>query len=356
MRKTTTIRIDEETLEKAQQLGLNISKTCENALTLYITAITNANKQITKGNDENRVKGCEVRLIAGGVGFEPTTASLDLRVDWPGFQRFMGEKSKSEYGRWMVNYAKRYAHCLVKADLTEVRDLPKSVRPNVMKALSNLAKYLGVYSQFKELKAKYGIKWVGKSSDERIIDRLTQTEDLSVIIDWILTIKHEIPELNDFIDLIAITGMRLTETINAYNLIISLTKKDKISSYYNEERGSLEHFKFKDIFLRRNKKVFVSFVPKSLIERIAGDKPIKSRHVIGKKIQRRGFKSRLTDIRETHASFMTKYLKQPEIDFLHGRVSANVFMQNYFNPQLIPDLKDRAFKAIKEIQEKISIV
>ncbi|HEX69428.1 MAG TPA: hypothetical protein ENG10_03950 [Candidatus Bathyarchaeota archaeon] len=65
-------------------------------------------------------------------------------------------------------------------------------------------------------------------------------------------------------------------------------------------------------------------------------------------------KSRFGDVREVHGTFLTKYLRQPEIDFLHGRVSTNVFMQNYFNPALISDLKERVFKAIKEIETKIS--
>ena len=63
---------------------------------------------------------------------------------------------------------------------------------------------------------------------------------------------------------------------------------------------------------------------------------------------------RFADIRETHATFMTKYLKDNEIDFVHGRVTSNVFMRNYFNPSLISDLKERALQAIDEIQEKIA--
>ena len=46
MRSTTTIRIDTETLKKAQELGLNISKACEMALKQYIIALTTVNKEI----------------------------------------------------------------------------------------------------------------------------------------------------------------------------------------------------------------------------------------------------------------------------------------------------------------------
>ena len=44
----TTIRINPQILEKAKQLGLNVSQACENALRLYITAMENANQQITQ--------------------------------------------------------------------------------------------------------------------------------------------------------------------------------------------------------------------------------------------------------------------------------------------------------------------
>jgi hypothetical protein len=51
---------------------------------------------------------------------------------------------------------------------------------------------------------------------------------------------------------------------------------------------------------------------------------------------------------------MTKYLNQSEIDFLHGRVGTSVFMQNYFNPAWISDLKQRVFQGIAEIQSRLS--
>ena len=46
---------------------------------------------------------------------------------------------------------------------------------------------------------------------------------------------------------------------------------------------------------------------------------------------------------------MTRYLSQPEIDFLQGRVNSNTFMQHYFNPTLISDLKERTLEGIKNL-------
>ena len=48
MRKMTTIRIDEKILKQAKELGLNVTKICENALKLYITKIQQINQEITQ--------------------------------------------------------------------------------------------------------------------------------------------------------------------------------------------------------------------------------------------------------------------------------------------------------------------
>ena len=141
----------------------------------------------------------------------------------------------------MVSYAKQFQDCLEKMDLSRVRDLRDSFRPNVLKALSALAKFSGCYEQYRQAMRGYGLKWGGRNSDDVVIDRFTKVKDSGEVWTWI------------------------------------------------------------------------------------------------------------RDVREAHASFMTKHLQQPEIDFIHGRVSTNVFMRNYFNPALIGDLKARALKGIQEM-------
>ena len=106
--------------------------------------------------------------------------------------------------------------------------------------------------------------------------------------------------------------------------------------------------------MRKSKKAFVSFIPKEFVERIALNDPLPSTDAIQARVKKAGLKLRFSDIREAYASFTTKYLKQPEIDFIHGRVTTNIFMANYFNPALICNLKERVFNAVKEIQNKIS--
>ncbi|MCX8178202.1 MAG: hypothetical protein N3F10_07970, partial [Candidatus Bathyarchaeota archaeon] len=79
------------------------------------------------------------------------------------------------------------------------------MRPNVVRALSNLAKYLGVYEDWKVLVKQYGLKWTGRSTDELLIDRLTKVQNPDEVFQWIREVKRERGDLAVFMDYIAIT-------------------------------------------------------------------------------------------------------------------------------------------------------
>ena len=120
-------------------------------------------------------------------------------------------------------------------------------------------------------------------------------------------------------------------------------KKSRFWNIFDLKRSSFEIAK----------KVFVSFVPKRLIQKISEDEPLEYSRV--QKLAGWHLKKlRFGDIRELHASILTKYLTQPEIDFLHGRVGVNVFMSNYFNVNVIDDLRERMFSATNYIQNQIA--
>jgi len=199
----------------------------------------------------------------------------------------------------------------------------------------------------------YGLKWAGKSGDDLIIARLTKAVNGDEILDWVRRVKEETLEYAVFMDFMAATGLRYEESVNSWNLIINLASQGRLNQYYKAENEVLEHFRFKETFIRKSKKAFISFVSKDLIAKIKQSKPL-TLNILPNRIKRRGLKLRFGDIREFHASVLPEHLRQPEIDFIHGRVSTSVFMRNYFNPAWIGDLKERSLKGTGEILTKIN--
>ena len=293
------------------------------------------------------------RIPAWGAD-APSCSVNPEEINWKAYREWLEENFSPGYARDVYNYSRKYAHCLLNRDLSELLMIRKTKRTNIVKALANLAKFVGLHDEFLKMMHRHDLEWGGKSNEELVIERLTKIQDPNEVFEWIKQVKQVRIELSDFMDFMAVTGLRLVEAIASYNLIIKLAKEGKLNEYYNEEKEALEHFRFKEIFLRKSKKAFVSFVPKQFVERIALNDPLPdSRHAIQMRVKKAGLKLRFSDIREAHGTFMTKYLKESEINFIHGRVTTNIFMANYFNPALIADLKQRIFKGINEIMEMI---
>jgi intergrase/recombinase len=284
----------------------------------------------------------------------PPAPQTETVINWEDFEVWVSKDHRPAVARDIVSYAKRFSHCLLKRDLSEVRDLRETLRPNVVKALSSLAKYLGIHEQFKKLVKDYGLTWKGKATDDLVIERLVRTKDPDEVFTWVKEVKRVRPDIKEFMDFISVSGLRLNEAVQSFNLIVRLSREGKLNKYYNEQTETLEHFRFKEVFIRKSKKAFISFIPKQLIEKVKMSEPLTSKHSVQQFVKKQGLKIRFADIREAHNTLLTKYLNQSEIDFIAGRVSSNIFMSNYYNPKMVSDLKDRIFKAIAEIETKIS--
>jgi len=299
------------------------------------------------------------------AGFEPAASALrsccnngvhceesDKHVNWEQFQEWLESKYRFRTAHDYLRYSKRYCQCLLSRDFNELLILSEHKKTHIMKALSALSKFLGMHEEFLKLVKNYGFKW-SISSDDLIIARFTKAENPDEVFNWIRQVKECCPELTDFMDLMVVSGLRYGEGVDSYNLIVRLAKKGKLKQYYDTERETLEHYKFKKIFLRRTKKAFISFVSKNLVERISSNEQL-SIYSIQTKLKRQIGRLRFGDIREIHGTLLTKFLSESEINFLHGRVSSSVFMRNYFNPALISDLKSRTFQGIQNIKKRVS--
>ena len=341
--------LDKKLVEKSKELGFNLSKTFVSHLKQLMIGFSPINSLNNVNSEINNVSWCGRRdLNPGSLAWKRPSQE----IDWEDFKNWILKTCRREHGRVMVTQAKKYYQCLFNHDFSEISNLKETMRPNAMKSLSALSKYLGVHEDFKLLVKNYCLKWTGRSADDLIVDRITKVQNPNEIFEWIKQVKQVRPELCLFMDFMAVTGLRHVEAVASYNLIIKLNREGRLNEYYNAESETLEHFRFKKIFFRRSKKAFLSFVSKEMVNRISQKELIASHFAIINSVRKKALKCHFSDIREAHGTLMTKYLKDSEIDFLHGRVTSSIFMKNYFNPSLISDLRVRASNATSDIQQR----
>jgi hypothetical protein len=250
--------------------------------------------------------------------------------------------------------AVRYAYCLADGNLAPLHHLPSGVRNTALCALSSLAKYLGIHDYFAMLVRRHRLKWKDVRVEDLILSRIARAGGGGDVVEWVRRVKGEVPRLGAFMDFVTLTGLRLEEAVNSYNLIIELGSEGRLGEYYSYEGCMLEHFRFRELFMRRTKKVFISIVPGEVVEAVRRAGERLTVYKVNNWVRRdRRLGARFNDVREYWATYMTRWLNPAEIDFLQGRVSGTVFMRNYFNPALITDLKDRVLRGVTELQGRL---
>ncbi len=173
--------------------------------------------------------------------------------------------------------------------------------------------------------------------------------------EWIQKCLRLLDDRGRLLMLLALsTGLRKSECFKSFNLIIRLNREGRLSEYYNPGLQVLEHFRFEKLFIRRTKNVYISFIPRSLVDRIAASKPV-SYPAIRNRLKKRGMKIRLNEIRDHYATFMVQHgLIREEVDLLQGRIGKTVFMRNYFSPSL-QDLGQRTLSALNRMLEDLQV-
>jgi len=287
--------------------------------------------------------------MAGGTGFEPATTSLGGCIDWQNFRDWLTQKYSKQWASNTFWYAKKY-HSMLNGSLRDLDTFSKSKKNNVLKALIALSKYLGVYEQFKLRKANHGIKWEKQDALESFLRIINSKED--DLMKWVNTCISVLDESKaTFIKFVMLSGLRKSEAIKSFNMVIKLHETGKLNEYYNEELESLEHFKYSDEFLRRTKNAFFSFIPKRFIEHITTCQPI-SYESLRKQLNRKGLKVKLNKLRDYYGTCLVyNDIIKEEVDLLQGRIGKSIFMRHYFSPN-VKDLRDRVLKALNRMIEE----
>jgi intergrase/recombinase len=114
----------------------------------------------------------------------------------------------------------------------------------------------------------------------------------------------------------------------------------------------LQHFRFKEQFLRRNKNAYISFISQELLDLIIKIEPKITYSQLQKKIYRLDLKNRTRQLRKLNATLLRETLPREVIDFLQGRIKQSVFLRYYYKP-FLKDVRDRTVKRIKPLQKEL---
>ena len=276
----------------------------------------------------------------------------NINVDWNDFSKWVNSNLNSKYAGDIVRYSKKYTEILQKPNTaSRLMALPKNKKRLVMASLSNLSKYLGIYDYWKSIIRNSGLKWEKRSALETIIDILNSNlEDTKI---WLKETIAKLPnEYSTVLVFDVLTGLRASESCLSCKLITELKEKNRLDQYLDTELMMLQHFRFKELFLRHNKNAYISFISKDLLNLILEVKPKLTYSAIRHKLNNIGFSSKMKELRKLHGTLLRSHLPKDLIDLLHGRISESVFLRFYYKP-FLQNIRTKTLEGIEPLQTEL---
>ena len=228
---------------------------------------------------------------------------------------------------------------------------PKAKRRNIMAALANLAKFLGVYESWKEIVSQAGLHWQ-KTSHLEVFVNMFNT-DISEVKNWFKEAVEKLPaKYSAVLTLACVTGMRAEEACKSAKLLSELSEAGRLNDYLNAKLNMLEHFRFPGLFIRGCKNCYLSFVPTEVLNQVLSAKPKVTVIALRRALQKAGLKVRIKDLRKLFATTVRDSgVSEEVVDLLEGRIPQNVFLRHYYKPDLLKSVREKVLAAIKPIIE-----
>jgi len=227
--------------------------------------------------------------------------------------------------------------------------LSASKRPYVMRALSNLAKFTGRYEEWTRALRANRISWGGRTALE-VFTTIIEEQGVEEHADeWLADAMARLPPKYGFVLVFQrLTGLRIEEACRALTLLV-----EGREGYYDPELMVLRHFQYPQLFLRRSKNVFISFVSPRLLEAVAEHGLSVTKDGLHMAMVRARLKERTTTLRKAYATQLRQAgIPRESIDLIQGRVPRSVFSQHYFRPALNA-LREQAVKVIEPLEARL---
>ena len=134
-----------------------------------------------------------------------------------------------------LRYAKQFGKALETGNVFDLLNLQPDKRIHAMKALSNLAKFIGKYDVWLQLRQRYNLKWTTGTEKLDAFERFfDDNKTLDMMLQWLRQAIQEMPKsYSDFFVFCTLTGLRASECVVAVKLI---KDPECFKTYYNENR------------------------------------------------------------------------------------------------------------------------
>ena len=274
-KRNVVLYLDKDIIEKSKEIGFNLSRALENHLKQLIFHLSSFKCTQNHFLGEN---------LVGLPGFEPGSIEpkAPRNIDWAKYKRYLLSKYAKSYAVQLFEYSKKYYPLL--NDVNSILLAKPTIRNNVINSLTALSRFLGTYNSFMAEMKSHGIRRV-RPDPVQTFTRIFNSNAHKGLGEWYkkaLTVLKDNERL--YLRFMLLSGVRAMEGVKAFNLIVELGAK-YTEKYYNENTGFLEHFKYPKLFLRRSKNIYVSAVPKELLDEISNSKRI-AYNAIDKRLDR----------------------------------------------------------------------
>lgn len=256
---------------------------------------------------------------------------------WNGFSDYLKPRMSKDSAKADLAYAKQWGNILQTGDASALLSMKFHKRAEIMKALSNLSKYCGCYSRWQAIRTNYQLKWSNDTDGGiALFNRIVNDKsNLPAMIEWVKKAVNALPgKYGQVLIYDCLVGLRPSESCESIRLL-----QEQTHDYFNESDETLEHYKFPQQFIRRNKRAYVSVVNDEAL-RIAERADNSGYNGVFMAIKRRDMPVRLGYCRKIFATFMRSHnVPQESIDLYQGRIGKSVFARFYFRPDAAKERK-----------------
>jgi intergrase/recombinase len=299
-------------------------------------------------SDSKGVGSRDTQLQIPAVASSSPSSLTITSINWDKYKEYLYANQRPNTARLALKYGKKYSYVLERMDIKDLLVLKPAKQRHIMKAIANLAKYTGVYEEWNKLRRQHQLKWSSTNTLDIFERIMNNGSSYDKMLEYVKQVLAVLPHSHAHVIIFAtLTGLRPIEACKSVQLIHT-----DLANYLNSDLFILEHFKWKDIFIRSTKKSFISVMTDRLLQ-IAKTADPQSYTSIYAYLHKRGLPMRMNYCRKifgTHLRYCG--IESEMVNLLEGRISPEIFVRHYWSPNMKQDI-ERIRKAIDKLADQL---